>query len=686
MHKHQKSNHSIVVLCLVFGLLASATLLALPTKVEAQANLAAFNQDFLWAKGMGGTGWDNGRRIAVDTSGNVYTTGVFGGTADFDPGAGTFNLTSAGYDDIFISELDSGGNLLWAKQIGGPGEDYGVDLYITPGGDLYVTGAFNATADFDPGAGIFNLTSAGNDDIFIAKYDSSGGLVWAKAIGGIWWDAGGVISVDANNDVIVAGYFEDTVDFDPGAGTFNLTSVGYNDIFISKLDSNGNFVWAKGMGGVNGDDEPNSVGIDSSGNIYVTGFYQRTADFDPGTATYKLTSLGDDEMYVAKLDKDGSFVWAKSVGGVGWDDGFSLVVDASNNIYITGYFRETVDFNPGAGTFELTSAGENDVFLLKLDGNGSFLWAKKFGGIDYDNGFSVAVDSSANIYTTGTFRSMVDFDPGAGTFNLTSLGGNDIFIAKLDGNGSFLWATSFGGSTYDYGFSIDLDSKDNIYLTGRYSATVDFDPGSGTFNLTSAGDDDIFISKFGNAATFIDVPSSHWAWSYIERLYTAGITSGCSTSPMLYCPTATVTRDQMAIFLLRGKHTSSYTPPKATGVFSDVPTDFWAADWIEQLALEGITSGCSINPRQYCPTRPVTRDQMAIFLLRAKHGSNYVPPKATGVFQDVPVDYWAADWIEQLAAEGITLGCSVSPKQYCPTTPVTRDQMAVFLVRNFNLP
>jgi hypothetical protein len=147
-----------------------------------------------------------------------------------------------------------------------------------------------------------------------------------------------------------------------------------------------------------------------------------------------------------------------------------------------------------------------------------------------------------------------------------------------------------------------------------------------------------------------------------------------------------VTRDQMAIFLLRGKHASTYTPPKATGIFQDVPTDFWAADWIEQLAIEGITLGCNVNPKLYCPNTAVTRDQMAIFLLRAKHGSDYVPPKATGIFQDVPTDYWAADWIEQLAAEGITSGCSVTPKLYCPTTPVTRDQMAVFLVRNFNLP
>jgi hypothetical protein len=117
--------------------------------------------------------------------------------------------------------------------------------------------------------------------------------------------------------------------------------------------------------------------------------------------------------------------------------------------------------------------------------------------------------------------------------------------------------------------------------------------------------------------------------------------------------------------------------------FGDVPLGHWAGSWIEQLALEGITAGCGGG--NYCPSSPVSRDQMAVFLLRAKHGSSYVPPAATGVFQDVPTSYWAAAWIEQLALEGITSGCSVTPKNYCPTSPVLRDQMAVFLVRAFNL-
>ena len=184
--------------------------------------------------------------------------------------------------------------------------------------------------------------------------------------------------------------------------------------------------------------------------------------------------------------------------------------------------------------------------------------------------------------------------------------------------------------------------------------------------------------------TFTDAQSNHWAYGYIERLYAAGITGGCSNSPLMYCPESYVTRAQMAIFLLRAKHGSSYSPPAATGtMFADVPSSHWAAKWIEQLANEGITTGCGGG--NFCPEASVTRDQMAIFLLRGEHGSAYTPPVATGtMFADISSSYWAAKWIEQLANEGITTGCGGG--NYCPGSSVTRAQMAVFLVKAFGLP
>jgi len=191
---------------------------------------------------------------------------------------------------------------------------------------------------------------------------------------------------------------------------------------------------------------------------------------------------------------------------------------------------------------------------------------------------------------------------------------------------------------------------------------------------------DVLVNGAGPVARFNDVPPDYWAFSFIETLAASGITAGCGNDN--YCPTAPVTRAQMAVFLERGIHGSNFSPPAATGnVFLDVSAESFAASFIEQFFLDGITSGCGNN--NYCPSAEVTRDQMAVFLLRAKHGSGYSPPPATGVFDDVPLSHWAVHWIEQLAAEGITAGCGNG--NYCPDAVVTRDQMAVFLVRTFGL-
>ena len=184
----------------------------------------------------------------------------------------------------------------------------------------------------------------------------------------------------------------------------------------------------------------------------------------------------------------------------------------------------------------------------------------------------------------------------------------------------------------------------------------------------------------------MDVPFDGFARAQIETIYNDGITGGCSTLPLNYCPETTVNRAQMAVFIERGIHGSSYVPPAVgagTG-FGDIPADYWSAAWIKQLAADAITSGCGSG--NYCPEGAVTRAQMAVFLLKSKYGAGYTPPAVgagTG-FGDVPTEYWAAPWIKQLAAEGITAGCGSG--NYCPETPVTRAQMAVFLVRNFNLP
>jgi S-layer homology domain len=183
-------------------------------------------------------------------------------------------------------------------------------------------------------------------------------------------------------------------------------------------------------------------------------------------------------------------------------------------------------------------------------------------------------------------------------------------------------------------------------------------------------------------ADFTDVPAGNIFHDDVEKIFRAAITAGCGGGN--YCPGSPVTRAQMAVFLLKAEHGSSYVPPDCAGIFTDVPCPSQFADWIEQLSNEGITAGCGGGA--YCPDQAVTRQQMAVFLLKAEHGPSYAPPTCTGVFEDVPCPGQFTDWVEQLYAEAITGGCQTSPLLYCPTSPVNRGQMAVFLVKTFNIP
>jgi hypothetical protein len=469
-------------------LLIAATFICSTGNINAQA------PNWLWAKGMGGTSDDQGQSIAVDASGNVYTTGYFQGTADFNPGAGVFNLTGGG---MFISKLNSSGIFVWAKAIGSAN---GYSIVTDASGNVYTTGSFGGTVDFDPGAGVFNLTSSGgSQDIFISKLDSSGNFVWAKAIGGTNDDRGCSLTLDSLDNVYTTGYFTGTADFDPDSTViFNLTGGG---MFISKLNSSGNFVWAKAIGSANG----NSIVIDASGNVYTTGHFVGTVDFDPGAGTYNLTAtvgggLGD--IFISKLDNSGNFVWAKGIGGYNDDYGLSIALDASANVYTTGWFSATADFDPGTGIFNLTVVGgSSDIFISKLDSSGNFVWAKQIGGSTYNNGgWSIALDALGNVYTTGHFGGTVDFDPGAGVFNLT-VGG--VFISKLDSSGNFVWAKATGATGYDRGQSIALNFSGNVYATGFFTGlTITFN----SITLTNSGSSwsDVFIAKIDTMTTGIE--------------------------------------------------------------------------------------------------------------------------------------------------------------------------------------
>lgn len=475
------------------GLLIS--LLSMP--IQAQED------NFGWAKSMGGNYFDYGYSVTTDLSGNVYTTGMFENTVDFDPGDATFNLTSNGMFDIFIQKLDSDGNFIWAKSIGGPYGDNGEHIITDEYGNVYITGAFEETADFDPGSATFNLSSNGEGDIFILKLDASGNFIWAKSIGGTYWDYGLFIAIDALENVCLTGGFSNTADFDPSESTFELTSNGLTDVFILKLDASGNFIWANSFGGIY-EEQGRSIITDESGNFYLTGFFKTTVDFDPGVSTYNLTSNGGWDCFIQKLDTDGNFIWAKSIGGSNDDYGIYIAKDATTNLYVTGFFEGAVDFDPGATNFILASNGLRDVYIQKLNSDGNFVWAKSFGGGGNDHGYAIAIDASENVFVTGMYRGTVDFDPSDETSNLTSNGYDDIFVQKLGAGGHFIWAKSIGGTDTDQGNSIITDNLGNIYVTGNYVGTVDFNPNAGNFDLTSNGYLDIFVLKLIPDALGID--------------------------------------------------------------------------------------------------------------------------------------------------------------------------------------
>ncbi|MDD3577798.1 MAG: SBBP repeat-containing protein, partial [Candidatus Cloacimonetes bacterium] len=229
------------------------------------------------------------------------------------------------------------------------------------------------------------------------------------------------------------------------------------------------WLWANQAGGISYD-YGQSIATDSNGNSYVTGSFEGTAVF--GSTT--LASSGQSDIFVAKMDSNGNWLWAKKAGGSSYDYGYGIAVDSSGNSYVTGNFSDSAVF----GSTTLTSSGDYDIFVAKIDSNGIWLWAQKAGGSNYDYGYGIAVDSSGNSYVTGYFSGSASF----GSTTLTSSGYEDIFVAKIDSNGIWLWAQKAGGSTYNYGYGIAVDSSGNSYVTGIFLYTASF----GSTTLTSS--------------------------------------------------------------------------------------------------------------------------------------------------------------------------------------------------------
>lgn len=390
----------------------------------------------------------------------------------------------------------------WAISMAGNSYDACKAIALDDAGNVYATGYFSATVDFDAGPGVFNLSVVNAEDAFLAKYDPAGKLIWAKTIGDFRYQAGNALTLDASGNIYVTGIFFGTTDFDPGPGVANLISAGNEDIFVCKYDNTGNFIWAKRFGGPT-NEFCNTIKLDVAGNIYINGYFENTADFDPGTGVYNLVSAGATDIFICKLNSDGVLQWARQIGGPSAEVAFDIDLDEQNNVYSTGFYLASVDFDPGPGVFNLTSTASGDGYILKINSGGSFMRAARLGGNSRVRCSSLKLDKTGHVYVTGHFDGEADFDPGIGSFLLNSpVDDDDIFIGKYDLNLNLVWVKQVGGPSFQKVFDIDTDDADNIYMTGHYNGTADFDAGPAEKKLTALSDPDIFVLKMNAAGEF----------------------------------------------------------------------------------------------------------------------------------------------------------------------------------------
>jgi len=445
---------------------------------------------------MGGSGSDYGRSVAVDGKGNIYVTGEFRGTAYFDPSGDIDVHVSAGGTDIFLTKINADGSYGWTKTMGGTEDDYCSSVAVDGSGNVYTTGEFRGTVDFDPGTETDNHISAGERDVFITRINADGTYGWTQDIGGTSIDAGRSVAVDENGNIYVTGFFSGSVDFDFSAEEIDVKiSAGNTDIFLTKIYADGSYGWTQKMGGASVETSW-SAAVDGNGNIFLTGTFQGSMDFNPEQAgTDFHTSAGGRDIFITRINSDGSYGWTGTMGGTGNDNGQSVAVDRNGNVYLTGYFYNTVDFDPGEGTDSHTSVGSNDIFLTRLDAEGTYGWTLTMGGTGSDSSQSVAVDRNGNVYLTGGFAYEVDFDPGEGIDSHTAAG-TDIFLTRINVDGSYGWTQTMGDASSDSGTSVTVNGRGNIYVTGYFYGTADLDPGEDIDNHTSAGSSDVFLSKF----------------------------------------------------------------------------------------------------------------------------------------------------------------------------------------------
>ncbi len=385
--------------------------------------------DTIWSTSFGNFGSNiSGGPIVVDHAQNVYLLGSATNAISFPTSTGVFNLPNFGYRDIFVCKYDSAGVFQWARLIYGNNNDGATGMDVDFLGNIYITGVFAGSINFDTYQGTLTYYSASNGqtDIFLCKMDPNGIILWVKKFGGVGADGSSKLRISPDNKIVFAGYINSSFDFDPGPGIYYVS--GSFQGFISRFDTSGNFIDVNFIGGL-----VSSLDIDSKGNILTTGRLWSSGDFDPGPGTYILTAGGSitSSNYVCKWSASCTFKWAIKIGGP-YESTSCIAIDVNDNVFFAGQYTNAIDMNPGPGTYMLYPSGEEDGFICKLDSNASFLYAFKIGSTYHDRIDQIHISNSGKIGVIGTFTTQVDMDPGPATFNLLSNGQTDIFIAQYD--------------------------------------------------------------------------------------------------------------------------------------------------------------------------------------------------------------------------------------------------------------
>lgn len=395
--------------------------------------------------------------------------------------------------------------LEWTRSVGTTGQEIAFATAADSEGSVITVGSYNTTVDLDPGTGITQVVPNGSSDCFMQKLDADGAFVWGFGFGAGGADQALGVAVDADNNVLITGKVSGTLDLDPTAGVFMVTTANTGfDVFVIKLSSAGVFQWGRLFGG-NGNDVGNAIATATDGSIITTGTFGTTGDIDPGAGVVTVGGNGGQDVFVQKLDAAGTFVWGHAMGGVSSDIGHGCAVGADGAVFITGEFQASMDADPGAGVVTLASVGSTDIFTMKFNGSGALLWAHGFGGNSAERARSVAVGPDGGPVFTGLLNSSTDFDPGPATFILPGTNFEDAFVLKLTASGDLTFAfllTSF----LNEGTGVAVDAQNNVYACGEFGGStnlqLDLDPGPGSTILTNNGGGDAYMASYTATGAF----------------------------------------------------------------------------------------------------------------------------------------------------------------------------------------